>query len=166
MASFSLDDVYRSLAHYFEKSDATCVHIAMDDGDNIFGHPFGLVVIDAEGGTHGIFVSQYSEQLAELAEAGTPFHSGLHIQYTWVCVRPDMVEAAMLHDIDDFTGVLTFQSASFDRYKIEQIRPAEKMHDYPFPETIFKDLLAAQAREYWRVVDTFKKYQEIAPLHF
>lgn len=84
---FDINDLYLSIANYFEKQQKHCILLTYEEAINIFSQPYSLVTIDSNCNTDGISVINYPDIFDRFEEDNHPLKSGLPIQNTWVCIE-------------------------------------------------------------------------------
>lgn len=160
MYNFNINDLYLSIANYFEKQQKHGILLTYEEATNIFSKPYNLVTIDLNGNTDGISVVNYPDRFDSFEVDDHPLKSGLSIQNTWVCIEESILDTC-INKVDQYAGILTYIQVSNDNFKIKEYRKADRMHEYPYPaETLF-ELINIQAKKYWWQENHHKKINKI-----
>lgn len=83
MYNFNINDLYLSIANYFEKLHKHSILLTYEEAINLFSQPYCLVTIDSNGNTDGISVVNSPDRFYSFEEDNHPLKSGLSIQNTW-----------------------------------------------------------------------------------
>ena len=160
MTSFNYKDLEYHVSQYFSNKNCYTVAITCEKSIDILCQPYNLVAFDDKGNTHGVLIMHYAEMLQELDEADTSLGATLAAQHTWVCLTKEMYDVCKQY-IDEFTGVLFYNRASNDEYKIKVHKEAERMHEFTFTSDMNFELLKIQCEKYMHELNHQHKVKQV-----